>query len=306
LKLKHVVKSQQFSRELLEELFALADTIRSNPKLYANTLVGKVMATLFYEPSTRTRLSFETAMLRLGGAVVGTENAGEFSSAAKGESLADTIRVVSSYADVVVLRHKEEGAAQVASALSKVPVINAGDGRGQHPTQSLIDLYTLYREFGHVDGLKIAFVGDLANGRTVRSLAYLCAKFKDISFVFVSPPNLAICSDIKEYLTKKGIKFVEDNDFARVAPTVDVIYMTRIQKERMDAANYEMSKGKYVINEGNLNLMKPTARILHPLPHVEEISLSIETENNDARVAYFRQVENGLYARMALLYHLLN
>src|SRR5579871_1798945 len=194
-RLRHVVESQQFSRELLEEIFERAFAIRREPHLYAGRLQGRVLAALFYEPSTRTRLSFEAAMLRLGGRTMGTDNAREFSSAAKGETLEDSIRIVSGYSDVIVLRHHEEGAARRAAAASDVPVINAGDGKGQHPTQALLDLYTIQDELGRVDGVRVAMVGDLANGRTVRSLAYLLSKFRDVSIWFVAPPAVAMRDD---------------------------------------------------------------------------------------------------------------
>src|SRR5213082_3726165 len=199
-RLRHVVESQQFSRALLEELFLRSDEIKREPHHFIGRLAGQVMAALFYEPSTRTRLSFEAAMLRLGGRTMGTDNAREFSSAAKGETLEDTIRIVSGYADVIVLRHNEEGAARRAASVSSVPVINAGDGPGQHPTQALLDLYTIRDELGHVDGIRIAMVGDLANGRTVRSLTYLLSKFRDIRVWFVAPPAVAMRADLKAHL----------------------------------------------------------------------------------------------------------
>src|SRR2546423_2476431 len=191
-RLRHVVESQQFSRSLLEELFARSEEIKREPHRFMGRLAGQVMAALFYEPSTRTRLSFEAAMLRLGGQTMGTDNAREFSSTAKGETLEDTIRIVSGYADVIVLRHNEEGAARRAAAVSTVPVVNAGDGPGQHPTQALLDLYTIREELGRIDGVRIAMVGDLANGRTVRSLTDLVSKFRDISVCFVAPPAVAM------------------------------------------------------------------------------------------------------------------
>jgi len=299
----HVIESQQFSREILFQLFKKADELREN---HADILKGKIMASLFYEPSTRTRLSFESAMLRLGGKVIGTENAKEFSSAIKGESLEDSVRVISKYCDCIIVRHSEEGAAKKASEFSKVPIINAGDGKGQHPTQALLDIYTIYREFGKIDGLKIAMVGDLTFGRTIRSLCYLLGKFKDIEIIFISPENLKIENDIKEYLKKHNIKFSEEDDLNEILPKVDVVYMTRIQKERMSLEAYERAKGKFVINKNNLDLIKKNSRIMHPLPHVEEIDLPINIEENDKRVAYFRQAENGLFIRMALLDFILN
>ncbi len=294
----HLVASQQFSREVLFDLFKRADEMRERCE---ECLRGKVLATLFYEPSTRTRFSFESAMLRLGGSVISTENASEFSSAAKGESLADTIRTVGKYADCIVLRHPDEGAALQASQVSRVPIINAGDGKGQHPTQALLDVYTLYKEFGRIDNLRIAMVGDLASGRTVRSLCYLLGKFEGIEIIFVSPENLRMKEDIKDYLMRHNVKFREENDLNKILGEVDVVYMTRIQKERISIENYEKAKGKFVINKSNFYLIKENARVMHPLPHVEEIELPVEVEEKDRRVAYFRQAENGLFIRMALL-----
>ncbi len=301
--LYHVLESQQFSPYILFGLFNRADQLRIKTD---SCLKGKILATLFYEPSTRTRLSFESAMLRLGGKVISTENAKEFSSAIKGESLADTIRIVAAYCDCIVVRHYETGAALEASKVSKVPIINAGDGKGQHPTQALLDVYTIYREFARLDDLKIAMVGDLASGRTVRSLCYLLGKFSGNEIIFVSPENLKMCDDIKDYLQKKAIPFKEESDLDKVLPDVDVIYMTRTQKERISQEDYEKAHGKYVINTENLNLIKKDAIIMHPLPHVEEIDLPLDLEENDKRVAYFRQAENGLFIRMALLDYIFN
>jgi aspartate carbamoyltransferase catalytic subunit len=299
---KHLIESQQFSPDVLFFLFNRADELRAlKSGKCEECLKGKVLATLFYEPSTRTRLSFESAMLKLGGSVVSTENAKEFSSAVKGESLADTIRIVSAYVDCIVIRHYETGAAACAAEFSKVPIINAGDGRGQHPTQALLDVYTIYREFGRLDNLKIAMVGDLASGRTVRSLCYLLSKFKDNKIIFVSPENLKMSGDIKDYLKKKKIEFSEEHDLNKILPETDVVYMTRIQKERISIEDYERAKGEYVISLENFDLIRSESIIMHPLPHVEEINLPVEIENRDKRVAYFRQAENGLYIRMALL-----
>src|SRR5437660_7439412 len=208
-RLRHVVESQQFSRRLLDELFSRADEMRAEPHRAAGRLQGRIMAALFYEPSTRTRLSFESAMLRLGGRTIGTDNAREFSSAAKGETLEDTIRIVSGYSDVIVLRHNEEGAARRAAAVSSVPVINAGDGPGQHPTQALLDLYTVRNELGRIDGVSVAMVGDLANGRTVRSLTYLLSKYKDIKLWFVAPAQVGMREDLKAHLDEHQLPWVE-------------------------------------------------------------------------------------------------
>jgi aspartate carbamoyltransferase catalytic subunit len=298
-------ESQQFSKEKLFELFEEANTIRKNPKKYEHKLSGKILATLFYEPSTRTRLSFETAMLRLGGGVISTENAKEFSSAIKGESIEDTARIVGGYCDCIVLRHYTEGSAIKAASVSPVPIINAGDGKGQHPTQALLDTYTIYTEMNRLDNLKIVLVGDLWSGRTVRSLCYLLGKFSNNEIIFVSPDNLKMRDDIKEYLDRHNVKWREEENFEKVLEEADIIYMTRIQKERMSEEEYEKAKGKYVINETTLQKVKTDSRVMHPLPHVEEIDLKIETEQNDKRIAYFRQAENGLYARMALLLDIL-
>jgi len=303
MKIKNIIESQQFDRETLMELFKKTDDLIAG-KYSGDELKGKVLCTLFYEPSTRTRLSFESAMLKLGGEVISTENAKEFSSAIKGESIEDTIRIISSYADSIVIRHYEDGTAAKAAAISSIPIINAGDGKGQHPTQSLLDLYTIYKECGRLDNLKIAMVGDLASGRTIRSLCYLLGKFKNIEIIFVSPDNLKISPDIKEYLLRKKIKFSEESDLNKILSFVDFIYMTRVQKERISFEDYTKAKGKYVINLDNFELIKHNTRILHPLPHVEEIELPISIEQKDPRVAYFRQARNGLYVRMALLLYL--
>jgi len=302
-RLSHVVESQQFSRALLEELFTRADEIKREPHRFIGRLAGQVMAALFYEPSTRTRLSFEAAMLRLGGQTMGTDNAREFSSAAKGETLEDTIRIVSGYADVIVLRHKEEGAARRAAAVSTVPVINAGDGPGQHPTQALLDLYTVRAELGKVDGVRVAMVGDLANGRTVRSLTYLLSKFKDVKVWFVAPPEVAMREDLKAHLDEHHVPWLETEDLAGVLPEVDVVYMTRIQKERFtDLETYDKVRGVYRIDKDALARMRKYAVLMHPLPRVDEIAPDVD---DDPRAAYFRQARNGLQVRMALLEKLL-
>jgi len=298
-RLRHVIESQQFSRPLLEELFSRAKSIREDPHAFSHRLDGRVLAALFYEPSTRTRLSFEAAMLRLGGRTMGTDNAREFSSAAKGETLEDTIRIVSGYADVIVIRHNEQGAAQRAAAVSLVPVINAGDGPGQHPTQALLDLYTIKDEIGRLDGINIAMVGDLANGRTVRSLTYLLSKFRDPRIWFVAPPQVAMRDDIKAHLDEHGVTWSETRDLAAVLPQVDVVYQTRIQKERFtDEEAYRAVKGVYRIDAAALALMKRDAIVMHPLPRVDEIAPEVDA---DPRAAYFRQARNGLVIRMALL-----
>src|ERR1700675_3634101 len=302
-RLKHVIESQQFSRSLLEELFVQTDEIKREAHRFSGRLNGRVMAALFYEPSTRTRLSFEAAMLRLGGQTMGTDNAREFSSAAKGETLEDTIRIVSGYADVIVLRHNEEGAAKRAAAVSSVPIINAGDGPGQHPTQALLDIYTIKDELNKIDGIRVAMVGDLANGRTVRSLTYLLSKFKDIKIWFVAPPQVAMRDDIKAHLTEHHVPWGETEDLDSVLPEVDVVYQTRIQKERFaNPKDYQALKGIYRIDKRSLDLMRKYAIVMHPLPRVDEIAPEVDS---DPRAAHFRQARNGLHVRMALLDRLL-
>jgi aspartate carbamoyltransferase catalytic subunit len=299
--MKDVIKAQQFNRNLLHSLFLVAKEMEVIIKSGgSNILAHQVMATLFYEPSTRTRLSFEAAMRKLGGEVITTESAREFSSAAKGESLEDTIRVVEGYADVIVLRHYESGAAEKASKISRIPIINAGDGAGQHPTQALLDIYTIWKELKRIDGISIAMVGDLANGRTVRSLSYLLGKYEDIKIYFVAPEVVRMKGDIKAYLRRHNVQFFEEEDLKEVAKKVDVIYQTRIQKERFGerVEDYEKARGKYIINKEILDVMKKSAIIMHPLPRLEEISLEVDS---DPRAAYFRQAQNGLYIRMALL-----
>ncbi|MBO0686975.1 MAG: aspartate carbamoyltransferase, partial [Candidatus Dormibacteraeota bacterium] len=265
----------------------------------AGRLQGRIMAALFYEPSTRTRLSFESAMLRLGGRTISTENAREFSSAAKGETLEDTIRIVSGYADVIVLRHPEEGAAKRAAAVADVPLINAGDGKGQHPTQALLDVYTIRDELGRLDEVRVAMVGDLANGRTVRSLAYLLTRYRGVEITFVAPPQVAMGEDIKRHLDQSGVRWQETGDLERVLSEVDVVYQTRIQKERFESEEaYRQVRGTYLIGPEQMHLMRPDAILMHPLPRVDEISAEVD---GDPRAAYFRQARNGVQIRMALL-----
>ena len=297
--MQHILESQQFDRAFLESLFQSATELEGKRDSY---LKGKILASLFYEPSTRTRLSFESAMLRLGGSVLGTENAGEFSSAMKGETLEDTIRVIGRYADVIVLRHPQAGASDRAASVSPVPIINAGDGAGQHPTQALLDLYTINRERGSIDGARIACVGDLKNGRAVRSMVYLLAKFDGISFTFVSPPELAMQADIKEYLGRHKIPFTETADLEDAMRSSDVVYQTRLQKERFaDKADAERFAGMYTITRALADTMKEGAIIMHPLPRVDEISLDTDSSPH---AAYFKEAYYGLLIRMALLKHL--
>jgi len=297
--MKHIIESQQFDRKTIQQIFEMASSFS---KLKNKPMRGKVMASLFYEPSTRTRLSFESAMYRLGGEVISTENAGEFSSAAKGETLEDSVRVVSHYADVIVLRHPLKGATERAASASNIPIINAGDGAGQHPTQALLDLYTIKKELGKIDGIHIALVGDLRHGRTIRSLAYLLGKYKDIYVTFVAPKQLKVGSDIKEYLDRHNVIWTEQEKWDNVLKDVDVLYQTRIQKERFHKRiEYEKLKGKYILTLKEVDQMKKNSIVMHPLPRVDEISLEVDSS---PKAAYFRQAKYGLLVRMALLQHL--
>ncbi|XP_059666437.1 aspartate carbamoyltransferase, chloroplastic [Cornus florida] len=300
--LDDIIDAQQFDRDILSAIFKVArgmeDIEKNSPG--SQVLKGYLMATLFYEPSTRTRLSFESAMKRLGGEVLTTENAREFSSAAKGETLEDSIRTVEGYSDIIVMRHFESGAAKRAAATASIPVINAGDGPGQHPTQALLDVYTIEREIGKLDGIKVGLVGDLANGRTVRSLAYLLTRYQDVKIYFVSPEVVRMKDDIKDYLTSKGVEWEESADLMEVASKCDVVYQTRIQRERFGERIdlYEEARGKYIVDRNVLGVMQKHSVVMHPLPRLDEITVDVDA---DPRAAYFRQAKNGLYIRMALL-----
>ncbi|XP_022716850.1 aspartate carbamoyltransferase 1, chloroplastic isoform X1 [Durio zibethinus] len=300
--LDDVIEAQQFDRDTLSAIFEVAREMENIEKKSPGSqiLKGYLMATLFYEPSTRTRLSFESAMKRLGGEVLTTENAREFSSAAKGETLEDTIRTVEGYTDIIVMRHFESGAAKRAAATAGIPIINAGDGPGQHPTQALLDVYTVEREIGKLDGIRVGLVGDLANGRTVRSLAYLLAKYQDVKIYFVSPDVVKMKDDIKDYLTSRGVEWEESADLMEVASKCDVVYQTRIQRERFGERIdlYEEARGKYIVDKDVLKVMQKHAVVMHPLPRLDEITVDVDA---DPRAAYFRQAKNGLYIRMALL-----
>lgn len=303
-KLKHILKSQQFSREWLEgEFFPLSSEMKQavlNGERRRD-LDGKIVSLLFYEPSTRTRTSFQQAALKLGALAVATENAKEFSSAVKGETMKDTTRIMNAYHfDAVIIRSDYEGAAEEAASVSNCPIINAGDGAGQHPTQSLLDLYTIYEKFGKIDGLKVAFVGDLKYGRTVRSLCYLLGKFKDVEVHFVAPESLQMREDILEYLKENGVKYEIHSNIKEVAESADVFYMTRAQKERMKEGE-EFSADGYRITEELLKVIREDAVILHPLPRSNDFNEIPEDLTEDKRIAIFEQAENGLFTRMALL-----
>lgn len=302
LPLKHIITVRQFlRRELAERVFDLADRFRSaeTRKRLPSLLKRKLMASVFYEPSTRTRFSFEAAMLRLGGEVISTESAAHFSSAIKGESLEDTIRVIGGYADVIVLRHYEKGAAAKAAGVSPVPVINAGDGSGEHPTQALLDLYTIKKEFGRIDDFTITMTGDLRYGRTVHSLIQLLSLCKKVKVVLVSPKELKLPQEYKTFLNARGLPFSETERLDDVLPHVDVLYVTRIQKERFASPRlFEKVKDAFVIDKKVAAKLSKKAIIMHPFPRVNEISPEVD---QDPRARYFQQARNGLYVRMALL-----
>jgi len=301
LQLSHVIESQQFTVPLLMELFARARGMervvaRGGSLDYQN----RILATLFYQPSTRTRFSFEAAMHRLGGRVLSTAHAHSFSSEIEAEQIEDSIRIIGNYCDVIVVRHHEEGGARRAAQVSPVPVINAGDGNGgQHPTQALLDLYTIYRE-RPLNGLSVAIIGELDRGRTARSLAYLLAKFDRVKIFFVSPPEMQMRPDILGYLDEHGLGYQLESEIDPVIREVDVIYQTRIRPERVPDAR---SLRRYAIDSTVLQRIKPDAMILHPLPRTVELD---KTVDNDPRALYFRQAVNGLYVRMALLTMLLD
>ncbi|RUS45661.1 aspartate carbamoyltransferase [Cohnella sp. AR92] len=298
--LYHVLGAKQFSRTELDELFEASKGMEEVVRTGGNrSHQGSIMTTLFFEASTRTRLSFEAAMNRLGGSVIGTENAAQFSSAIKGETLEDTIRIISGYSDVIVMRHTEIGAAKRAAAVADVPVLNAGDGAGEHPTQALLDAYTIQKEIGQLDGVRIAMVGDLAYGRTVHSLSYILANYKDVMIHYISPENVRIPNYVKRYMDEKGIRYEETGDLNEVAGSIDVLYQTRIQKERFPSLEeYEKASGHFIVDEELMSLMRKDSIVLHPLPRAGEITDAVDS---DPRAAYFRQARNGLYIRMALV-----
>ena len=293
-----------FSVEELDELLRTACDISEHPEKYWDSCKHKKLATLFFEPSTRTRLSFEAAMLELGGTVLGFSEAGS-SSAAKGESVADTAKTVSCYADIIAMRHPKEGAPYVAARAATIPVINAGDGSHCHPTQTLADLLTIYRENGRLNNLTIGCCGDLKYGRTVHSLIAAMSRYENIKIVLISPEELKLPKYVKyEVLDKCGMEYVETASLEDAIPELDVLYMTRIQRERFDSAEeYERLKDSYVLTAEKMKLAKDTMRVLHPLPRVNEISVKVD---NDPRAAYFRQALNGKYMRMELILKLLN
>lgn len=301
--MRHLMSPLDFSTEELDRLLCLANDIEANPQKYAHACEGKKLATLFYEPSTRTRLSFEAAMLNLGGQILGFSSA-DSSSASKGESVSDTIRVISCYADICAMRHPKEGAPLVASLHSSIPVINAGDGGHQHPTQTLTDLLTIHSLKGHFDNLTIGLCGDLKFGRTAHSLIKALVRYENVRFILISPEELKLPSYIREdVLDKNNIQYEEVVRMEDALPQLDILYMTRVQKERFfNEEDYIRMKDFYILNKEKMKLAPEDMLVLHPLPRVNEISTEID---DDPRAVYFKQAQYGVYVRMALILTLL-
>lgn len=301
--MRHLISPQDLSLEELEELLTLGQDIMNNQSKYAHVCDGKKLATLFYEPSTRTRLSFEAAMINMGGQVLGFSEASS-SSASKGESVADTIRVISCYADICAMRHPKEGATTVAAMHSSIPVINAGDGGHNHPTQTLTDLLTIKTETGRLDNLTIGMCGDLKFGRTVHSLINAMVRFPNVKFVLISPEELRIPSYLRrEVLDDGNIEYIETDKLEENMPKLDILYMTRVQRERFfNEEDYIRLKDSFILTKDKLQYAKKDMYILHPLPRVNEISTDVD---DDPRAVYFKQVQNGVYMRMALIMKLL-
>ncbi len=301
---RNIIDITDLSVEEIDRLIATAEDIAADPAKYRSACAHKQLATLFFEPSTRTRLSFESAMLALGGSVLGFSEAAS-SSTAKGETVGDTVHTVSCYADVIAMRHPKEGAPYAAAQFSEVPIINAGDGGHNHPTQTLTDLLTIHRERGRLDGFTIGFCGDLKFGRTVHSLVNALSRYGNINYVLISPEELKLPRYVKEQSLKaKGIDYVQTTDLEAVIPQLDILYMTRVQKERFfNEEDYLRLKDSYILTPEKLKNARPDLSILHPLPRVNEISVAVD---RDPRAAYWRQVKNGKFIRMALIMKLLD
>lgn len=298
--MKHVLSSEQYTREELEEIFELTQKIKDNPKKYAHKLDDKIIAVIFYEPSTRTRLSFETAALKLGAKIITTENAGEFSSAAKGETIQDTVKVIAGYADALVIRHKSETSAIDAASVEKLPILNGGAGKGEHPTQALLDLYTIKNKRGKIDGAKVAILGDLLHGRTIHSLIRLLSLYDNIEIYGLSKEAFALPQEYIDMLKEKGIEYKKCSSFDELPKDLDVIYHTRIQAERFEG---DFGKEEFIINKKVLDTFSDHTILMHPLPRVIEIATDVD---DDPRACYFEQAHNGLYVRMALLLQVLD
>lgn len=298
---KNLISITDFSKEEYLKIMDLSQKFETNPN--QPLLEGKVIATLFFEPSTRTRLSFETAINRLGGKIIGFSDSNS-SSVSKGETLHDTIKMVSNYADMIIMRHPLEGSARYAAEISDIPVINAGDGANQHPSQTLLDMYSIMKTQGRLDDINLFMVGDLKYGRTVHSLLMAMSQFNNPIFNFVAPPELAMPDEYKFFLSSKGIRYFEHLEFNDIINQADIIYMTRVQKERfIDPVEYEKVKNVYILKNEMLDHTKPTVKILHPLPRINEIHTNVD---QNSKAYYFTQARNGVYTRMAIISHLLN
>lgn len=293
--MKHVLSSDQYTKESLEELFDLTDKIKKNPKKFSDKLDDKIIAIMFYEPSTRTRLSFETAALKLGAKIITTENAGEFSSAAKGETIEDSVKVIAGYADAMVIRHRSETSAIDAARIEKMPILNAGAGKGEHPTQALLDLYTIRDKKGKIDGSKVAILGDLLHGRTIHSLIKLLSLYEGVEIYGLSKEAFALPEEYINMLKERGIDYKKCNSFEELPRDLDIIYHTRIQAERFEG---DFGKEEFIIDQKVLNTFSEGTILMHPLPRVIEISAEVD---DDPRACYFEQAHNGLFVRMALL-----
>jgi len=300
--MRHLIDILDLTTEEIDGLIETANDIIANPAAYAHKCEGKKLAALFFEPSTRTRLSFEAAMYELGGHVIGFSDAGN-SSSAKGESVADTIKMIGCYADIAAMRHFKEGAPLVAAMRSDIPVINAGDGGHNHPTQTLTDLLTIKREKGHFDGLTVGFCGDLKFGRTVHSLITALSRYENVKFILISPQELKVPSYVKDMIKEKGLAYKQTTDLDSVMPELDILYMTRVQRERFfNEEEYLRLKDSYILTPDKLKTAKADLSILHPLPRVNEIAVAVD---DDPRACYFRQALNGKFIRMALILKLL-
>ena len=301
MQVKSLISITDFTKAEYLKIMRLAEDFEANPN--QKLLQGKVIATLFFEPSTRTRLSFETAINRLGGKIIGFSDSSS-SSVSKGETLHDTIRMVSNYADMIIMRHPLEGSARYASEVSSVPVINAGDGANQHPSQTLLDMYSIVKTQGSLDNINLFLVGDLKYGRTVHSLIMALLQFENPIFNFIAPPELALPNEYKIHLTEKKIRYFEHSEFTEIINAADIIYMTRVQKERfIDPVEYEKVKNIYILRNEMLKNTKPNMKILHPLPRINEIHTDVDS---NPKAYYFTQAKNGVYTRMAIIAHLLN
>jgi len=298
--MRHILSGDQFCREEIDNLFKLTDHIRENERSYQAAISDKVVATIFYEPSTRTRLSFEAAILRLGGKNISTENATEMSSVTKGETLEDTIRVMAAYSDAVIIRHPSVTSATDAAAVSSVPIINAGAGKGEHPTQALLDTYTIYKNKGKLDGISLAVMGDLKYGRTIHSLIKLMCLYKDVTIYGLSHDVVALTDDYIKYMEERGIKYNKVEKLTDLPKDLDIIYQTRTQTERFEEKGVKAEE--IILNQETMSHFGPDTLILHPLPRVNEISTDMD---DDPRAKYFEQSENGMYVRMGLLYEIL-